>query len=263
MVCVCSLHRHVVQNNDITVLPLCLGELTSLTTLGFDPEEITSPPSESLDNTESVITWLRANYCPPGTGVVDGTDNTCYPCPEGTFNNVTSPLPCVACPAGSTAGVGASECQCPPGEGMDGGSCAVCLVGTFSNATMSACEACPAGLTSDTTRQFCKWPVDEESVAWLVQPESLLRVGESASVLLSVVDAVGADVSSSDIVLTATAPSGANQIVRVNHVWLLGYVSFWRVFCRFRSQSWRNLHLVLLISDQRVISYSLHHIFFF
>ena len=87
--------------------------------------------------------------CPPGQFF---TQQSCEPCPAGTFRSVDTPNTCVPCPAGTfspVAGLGVrSLCRfCPRNTFSDAGSarCANCPEGTVADTGSSRCRACGKG----------------------------------------------------------------------------------------------------------------------
>ena len=123
--------------------------------------------------------------CPPGTR--RNAAQQCLGCPLGQYPTPDR-LGCLACPPGSTAGIGAlnaTDCQCNAGSvaAFFGGECVPCAIGTYAaRAGMRACTPCgpnrvtaAPGATSASACACAKGFVAVSGV--LCRNSSLLLVG--------------------------------------------------------------------------------------
>jgi hypothetical protein len=121
------------------------------------------------DSDESFFMVLDRNHDCSNTYSVPGS---CYPCPVGTWSNLSDTLTCMSCPENTTslhpASWSQSLCQptCTPGHYISrnfsyNGTithklCAPCEPGTFSSESDSTvCTACADGTASGSGSPFC------------------------------------------------------------------------------------------------------------
>jgi hypothetical protein len=92
-------------------------------------------PGFFLNGTECSICPVGF-YCPG--------DGNSYPCPAGTFNNLTGAIACMSCPAGTFSDIVGSA------------TCTACPSGTYQDQIgATACLDCPNGSTSDVGSVSC------------------------------------------------------------------------------------------------------------
>jgi hypothetical protein len=102
-----------------------------------------------------------SGVCECAEGFTSTPNNSCIPCPMGTYSNRTGTLSCVGCGSNSNsppASTAQTSCICNPGySGPHGGKCEQCPTGTYKSTNGSmACSLCQAGSYSSLQGQISR-----------------------------------------------------------------------------------------------------------
>ncbi|XP_067672504.1 uncharacterized protein [Haliotis asinina] len=88
----------------------------------------------------------------------DYTNNKCFPCPIGFYQNMTGQFFCYPCSVEKTtrgtASISEAQCYvgCTKGNQLaPNGTCQACPLGKYRSAVMTQCEDCVSGLTTNST----------------------------------------------------------------------------------------------------------------